>query len=422
MKILIVGQGAREHAMAWKASQSSLVEAVYLAPGNAGTQGEPKVQNINIKSEDIDDLLAFAKQHQIDMTLVGPEVPLVKGMVDIFQTEGLLCFGPTQSAAEIEGSKIFSKNFMNKYSIPTAEFQEFSDFAKAKSYIQKQVFPLVIKADGLAAGKGVVVAKTQEQAIETLENFMIKKILGAAGEKVIIEQFLSGTEVSYMIITDGYTYKPLASSQDYKRLQDQNQGPNTGGMGAISPSPLFSPALEKEVLETIIEPTLKGMQTEGRPFKGFLYAGLMICDQKPFVLEYNCRLGDPETQVLLPRLQTDFIALIQACLAGNLHHMSLRWDSRSALCAVLAAPGYPDEPKKGILIDKIPMLNELAPEVKIFHAGTERQHDSYVTSGGRVLCISAIGHSFREARQLCFQSLNAIHFEGMQYRKDIGLI
>ena len=419
MKILIVGSGGREHAIAWKARQSPKVEKVFVAPGNAGTALEPSVENIAIAVDDISALLAFAQKEAIDLTIVGPEVPLVLGIVDCFQAAGLKCFGPTAKAAQLEGSKTFCKDFMVRHHIPTAAYQSFTDQQQAIAYIRQQGAPIVVKADGLAAGKGVIVAQTEHEAIAAVEDMLSGNLFGMAGNRVVIEEFLQGEEASFIVIADGKHALPMATSQDHKARDNGDKGPNTGGMGAYSPAPVVTPEIHLRVMRDVIEPTLKGMAEDGLPYTGFLYAGLMIAaDGSIKVLEYNCRFGDPETQPIMMRLKSDLITLCEAALAGNLDKTSSDWDSRAALGIVLAAGGYPDSYQKGAVISGLPTKESEGS--KVFHAASQQVGNDLVTAGGRVLCACALGHDIKEAQNKAYALAHQIHWDNIYYRTDIG--
>ncbi|HEX5313308.1 MAG TPA: phosphoribosylamine--glycine ligase [Gammaproteobacteria bacterium] len=419
MKVLIVGGGGREHALAWKTAQSPAVERVYVAPGNAGTAVEPRCENVAIAATDIAGLLEFAQKRKIDLTIVGPEAPLVAGMVDEFRAAGLACFGPTRAAARLEGSKAFTKAFCERHAIPGAAYRGFRETEAAREYARKAALPLVIKADGLAAGKGVVIAETQEEADRAIEAMLSGNAFGAAGREIVIEEFLRGEEASYIVLAAGEQYAALASSQDHKRIGDGDTGPNTGGMGAVSPAPIIDDALAARIENDIIRPALAGLASEDMPYTGFLYAGLMIgADGAPRLLEFNCRLGDPETQPILMRLESSLPELIQAALAGDLVGRKISWDSRSAVGVVLAAAGYPGSIRRG---DPIRGLDGVFPQdVKVFHAGTAMQNGDVVTAGGRVLCATALGKDFEAAQAKAYETVEKIRFEGMQYRRDIG--
>lgn len=419
MQVLIIGSGGREHALAWKVAQSPQVSQVWVAPGNGGTEQEPKVMNLpRIKVEDIPALIAFAQKYDIALTIVGPEVPLMLGIVDQFQAAGLRCFGPLQAAAQLEGSKGYAKKFLQRHHIPTADYAEFNQLDAALAYLQTATYPLVIKADGLAAGKGVVICHTLTEAEITAQAMLSGKLLGKAGSTIIVEEFLSGEEASFMVVAAGEHCVPLATSQDHKTRDAGDTGPNTGGMGAYSPAPVITPALTQTILQTIIEPTLRGMIADGQPYTGFLYAGLMI-DAKgnPKVLEFNCRLGDPETQPILLRLQSDLVTLCQAALDQQLANITLEWDPRPALGVVLVAGGYPAAYRQG---DVISGLEQLPAEVTVFHAGTTLQGEQTVTAGGRVLCVCALGDTVQQAQQRAYTGVNAITWNDCYYRPDIG--
>jgi len=419
MKILIVGSGGREHALAWKTKQSAKVEKVFVAPGNAGTALEPGVENIAIAVDDIAGLLAFAQQQAIDLTIIGPEIPLVLGVVDTFQQAGLKCFGPSAKAAQLEGSKSFCKDFMVRHHIPTAAYQSFTNKDLAIAYIKQQGAPIVVKADGLAAGKGVIVAQSEIEAIAAVEDMLSGNVFGEAGNRVVIEEFLQGEEASFIVIADGEHALPMATSQDHKARDNGDLGPNTGGMGAYSPAPIVTPEIHQKVMRDVIEPTLKGMAADGLPYTGFLYAGLMISpDGSIKVLEYNCRFGDPETQPIMMRLKSDLVDLCEAALAGNLDKSSSNWDDRAALGVVLAAGGYPDSYQKGAVILGLPSTKN--GDSKVFHAGTQQQGNDIVTSGGRVLCACALGNDIQEAQTKAYELVSQIHWDGIYYRTDIG--
>ncbi len=419
MKILIVGNGGREHALAWKAKQSSSVDEVFVAPGNAGTAMETSIRNIAIASDNIEELIRFAQEEEISLTIVGPEVPLVAGIVDAFQQVGLVCFGPTAAAAQLEGSKTFCKQFMQKYQIPTADYQAFTEIQPAIDYIENKGAPIVVKADGLAAGKGVIVAETEQQAIDAVKDMLSANSFGEAGHRVVIEEFLTGEEASFIVIADGEHALAMATSQDHKARDNGDKGPNTGGMGAYSPAPAITEAMHDKVMEKIIQPTLNGMKAEGMPYTGFLYAGLMIGpDGNIKVLEYNCRFGDPETQPIMMRLKSDLVALCLAAHQGQLNQLTTEWDSRTALGVVLASGGYPDSYSKHHVISG---LTTAQPDhKKIFHAGTEQQAEQIVTSGGRVICACALGKDIEEAKSQAYQLAQNISWQDMFYRTDIG--
>jgi len=416
MKILVVGSGGREHALAWKLAQSERIQMVYVAPGNGGTALDLRLKNVDIT--DPTWLAQFAIKEHIGLTVVGPEVPLAAGIVNIFREHGLKIFGPTKEAAQLESSKDFAKAFMKRHRIPTADYQTFSDMQAARKYINQKGAPIVIKADGLAAGKGVVVAMTVEEAHAAVDMMLSDNKLGDAGARVVVEEFLAGEEASFIVMVDGKHVLPLATSQDHKRLKDHDDGPNTGGMGAYSPAPIVTPALHARVMREIINPTVLGMQKDGIPFTGFLYAGLMI-DAKgnPKTLEFNCRMGDPETQPIMARLKTDLVGVMEHAVNGTLDAVELEWDRRTALGVVMAAAGYPDAPRKGDVITGIPA--ETADCVT-FHAGTALADGKLTTSGGRVLCVVGLGDSVRMAQKHAYDTVDRIHFDGAQFRRDIG--
>jgi len=419
MKVLIVGGGGREHALAWKAAQSEKVDMVYVAPGNPGTSSEDKVSNVNIVAEDISALKTFAEKEEIDLTIVGPENPLVDGIVDEFRQAGLPCFGPSKDAAILEGSKSFSKDFLQRHNIPTAEYQVFSDVDAAKEYVRAKGAPIVVKADGLAAGKGVIIAMTENEAIVAIEDMLAGNKFGEAGHRIVIEEFMQGEEASFIVMSDGENILPLATSQDYKARDKGDTGPNTGGMGAYSPVPVVTDEMHDRIMQEVIEPTIRGMAEEGREYVGFLYAGIMITSEgTPKVLEFNCRFGDPETQPIMMRLESDLVELCQAALAGKLNEVTADWDDRAALGVVLASAGYPASASKG---DQISGLdNDFPVGTKVFHAGTARQDNDVVTAGGRVLCVTALGETVLQAQESAYQAVAKINWNGMFYRKDIG--
>ena len=416
MKILVVGSGGREHALAWKLAQCDRIQKIYVAPGNGGTASDSRLQNIDIT--DPTWLAQFAIKENVALTVVGPEAPLAAGIVNIFREHGLKVFGPTKEAAQLESSKDFAKAFMRRHRIPTADYQTFSDAEAAHKYIRQKGAPIVIKADGLAAGKGVVVAMTQEEAHAAVDMMLSDNKLGDAGARVVIEEFLRGEEVSFIVMVDGKNVLPLASSQDHKRLKNHDQGPNTGGMGAYSPAPIVTPSLHARIMREVINPTVLGMTKDGIPFTGFLYAGLMI-DAKgnPKTLEFNCRMGDPETQPIMARLKTDLVHVMEHAVNGTLDQVGLEWDRRTALGVVMAAAGYPDTPRKGDVITGIP---EETPDCMTFHAGTTKVNNQLVTSGGRVLCVVGLGDSVRMAQNHAYDVVDRIHFDGAQFRRDIG--
>lgn len=413
MNILIIGSGGREHAIAWKIAQSPKVQAVWVAPGNAGTHFEEKIQNIDIAATDISALVAFAKITPIDLTIVGPEAPLALGIVDTFRENHLRCFGPTKNAAQLESSKAFSKDFMLRHHIPTASYATFDDFETANAYLNQHALPVVIKEDGLAAGKGVVIARSLAEATSALQKMFQKK------NRVVIEEFLEGEEASFIVLSDGEHVLPLATSQDHKALKDGDLGPNTGGMGAYSPAPIVTPQLHQKIMETVIVPTIEGMAAEGNFYQGFLYAGLMITKSGQIkVLEYNCRLGDPETEAILPRMQSDLVPLCEAVLDKKLNTQEITWDPRTALGVVLAMTGYPDDYPKGLPISG---LDQPLPDgQKVFHAGTQLKGNQVVTAGGRVLCVVGMGSSVKTAQESAYAAAEKIKWDGIYYRKDIG--
>lgn len=419
MKVLIVGGGGREHALAWKAAQSDQVEIVYVAPGNPGTAAENKIENVSIGVEDIDALQAYAEKEKIDLTIVGPEVPLVAGIVDVFQQAGLVCFGPSKAAAILEGSKAFSKDFLKKYNIPTAEYEAFTEVEPAIEYVKSQTIPIVIKADGLAAGKGVVIATTEDEAINTIKDMLSGNKFGEAGHRVVVEEFLIGEEASFIVMADGEHVLPLASSQDHKARDEGDKGPNTGGMGAYSPAPVVDQTMHDRIMNEVIIPTVKGMAKEGRTYTGFLYAGIMITrDGTPKALEFNCRFGDPETQPIMMRLKSDLVSLCLAATKGTLDQCTAEWDERAALGVVTASAGYPASASKGDVISGLD--SDLPDNVKVFHAGTANKDGNTVTAGGRVLCVTGLGETVTQAQQQAYDAIKHINYEGMFYRKDIG--
>jgi phosphoribosylamine--glycine ligase len=416
MKLLVVGSGGREHALAWKLAQSPRVQLVYVAPGNGGTALDERLCNVDIT--DLAALADFAEKKQVALTVVGPEAPLAAGIVNVFRQRGLKVFGPTKEAAQLESSKDFAKAFMKRHGIPTAEYETFADAAAAHAYVDRKGAPIVIKADGLAAGKGVVVAATADEAHAAIDMMLADNKLGDAGARVVIEEFLQGEEASFIVMVDGKHVLPLASSQDHKRLLDADQGPNTGGMGAYSPAPIVTPQLHARVMREIILPTVRGMEKEGIRYTGFLYAGLMIdAEGNPKTLEFNCRMGDPETQPIMARLKGDFSKVVESAIAGTLDTVELTWDRRTALGVVLAAHNYPDTPRKGDRINGIPAETDTAVT---FHAGTALVDGKLVTAGGRVLCVVGLSDSVRGAQSAAYEAINHISFDGMQYRRDIG--
>ena len=420
MNILVVGSGGREHALAWKIAQSPRVGKVFVAPGNAGTSREPMLTNVDIT--DIPALVEFARSEPVAMTVVGPEGPLAAGIVDAFRNAGLKIFGPTRAAAQLESSKDFAKAFMARHGLPTARYRTFTDAAEARAWVDAQGAPIVIKADGLAAGKGVVVAATVAQAHAAIDAMLLDNAMGAAGARVVIEEFLPGEEASFIVMVDGKNVLPLASSQDHKRLGDGDAGPNTGGMGAYSPAPIVTPAMHARIMREVILPAVNGMNADGIPFSGFLYAGVMIdAGGTPRVLEFNCRMGDPETQPIMVRLKSDFVDLLEHAIAGTLDAIDAEWDRRAALGVVLAASGYPEAPRKGDVIMGLDRVTLQAhPDVQVFHAGTASRDGETLVTGGRVLCVTALGDSVRQAQRAAYAAVSEIQFAGMQFRTDIG--
>ncbi|WP_313082552.1 phosphoribosylamine--glycine ligase [Atlantibacter sp.] len=420
MKVLVIGNGGREHALAWKAAQSPRVSTVFVAPGNAGTALEPALQNVAINATDIAGLLSFAQNEKIDLTIVGPEAPLVIGVVDAFRAAGLKIFGPTQGAAQLEGSKAFTKDFLARHNIPTAEYQNFTEVEPALAYIREKGAPIVIKADGLAAGKGVIVAMTLEEAESAAKDMLAGNAFGDAGHRIVVEEFLDGEEASFIVMVDGEHVEPMATSQDHKRVGDGDTGPNTGGMGAYSPAPVVTADVHQRTMERVIWPTVRGMAAEGNTYTGFLYAGLMIDKQgNPKVIEFNCRFGDPETQPIMLRLQSDLVELCLAACDGKLDEVQSQWDARPSLGVVMAAGGYPADYRTGDEIHGLP-LEEVA-DGKVFHAGTKLADDDRVlTNGGRVLCVTALGDSVAQAQQRAYALMKDIHWDGSFSRSDIG--
>lgn len=419
MKVLVIGGGGREHALAWKAAQSAQVEKVYVAPGNAGTAREPGLENIAIAVDDLEGLVDFARREKIGLTIVGPEIPLVLGVVDRFQETGLPIFGPRQAAAQLEGSKRFTKDFLARHNIPTAAYQTFTEVEPALAYIRQQGAPIVVKADGLAAGKGVIVAQTEEEACSAVKDMLAGNTFGEAGHQVVVEEFLRGEEASFIVMADGEHILPLATSQDHKARDNGDRGPNTGGMGAYSPAPVVTPEIYQRIMQEVIVPTVQGMAAEGNPYTGFLYAGVMIDDRgTPKVLEFNCRFGDPETQPILFRLRSDLVELCQAALGKRLDQIQANWDPRASLGVVMAAGGYPDHYHKGDVIHGLPQ-QELS-DCKVFHAGTALSGDQVVTAGGRVLCTVALGETVTEAQKKAYELVSRIHWDKVYYRTDIG--
>jgi phosphoribosylamine--glycine ligase len=418
MKVLVVGSGGREHALAWKCAQSPQVTEVLVAPGNAGTATEARVRNVAVAAEDIAGLVALAQRESVGLTIIGPEGPLVIGVVDTFEAAGLRCFGPRKAAAQLEGSKAYTKEFLRRYDIPTASYATFTRANFDAEYVRRQRTPIVVKASGLAAGKGVVIAESAAEAIATAER-MFAGQFGAAGDEVVIEEFLPGEEASFIVMADGKNILAFATSQDHKRLRDADEGPNTGGMGAYSPAPVVTPAMHARIMREVIEPTIRGLAADGTPYTGFLYAGIMVApDGTPNVLEFNCRFGDPETQPIMARLQSDLVALCEAALDKRLDQVRAEWDPRAALGVVLAAHGYPDTVRKGDAIAGLDAAARLPG--KVFHAGTVQQGNAIVTSGGRVLCAVGLGESVRAAQTQAYALVNSICYDGMQFRRDIG--
>lgn len=419
MKVLVVGGGGREHALAWKIAQSGRVSEVFVAPGNAGTAGEPNMHNVAIAVDDVAALVKFAQDKGIALTVIGPEAPLVIGVVDAFQAAGLRCFGPSAKAAQLEGSKAFTKDFLARHHIPTAAYGNFTEIDAAVAYIREQGAPIVVKADGLAAGKGVILAQTEDEAIAAVQDMLAGNTFGEAGHRVVIEEFLTGEEASFIVMVDGEHILPMASSQDHKARDNGDKGPNTGGMGAYSPAPVVTPEMHDRIMREVIEPTVKGMAADGIPYTGFLYAGVMIDPEGvPKVLEFNCRFGDPETQPIMVRLQSDFVGLIEAALDGRLHEVTAEWDTRASLGVVLAAGGYPEAYRKG---DTISGLDKAASlDGKVFHAGTALKDGQVVTNGGRVLCAVGLGDTVTEAQANAYALVKEIDWADVYYRTDIG--
>jgi phosphoribosylamine--glycine ligase len=416
MKLLVIGSGGREHAIAWRLAQSPRVQKVFVAPGNGGTAREPGLANVALS--EIDKLAEFALAEGIALTVVGPEAPLAEGVVDLFRSKGLRIFGPTRACARLESSKQFAKEFMARHRIPTAAFASFDEARPAHAYVQSRGAPIVVKADGLAAGKGVIVAASEDEAHRAIDQILVERAMGAAGSRVVIEEFLEGEEASFIVLADGEHVLPLATSQDHKRLRDGDLGPNTGGMGAYSPAPVVTPEQHARVVREVIHPVLAGMAEEGQPYSGFLYAGLMIDGSgNPRVLEFNCRLGDPETQPILLRLKSDLFELIEGALEGRLNRLRADWDRRAALGVVIAAANYPDAPKKGDAISGLPAPSE---DLRVFHSGTALKDGAVLTNGGRVLCVTALGDSIKMAQRRAYEAVDRIRFDGMQYRRDIG--
>ncbi|WP_152205364.1 phosphoribosylamine--glycine ligase [Marinobacter changyiensis] len=419
MNILIIGNGGREHALAWKVAQSPQADRVFVAPGNAGTATEPGLENVAIEVMDLTGLADFATAHQVGLTIVGPEAPLVAGIVDLFESRGLRVFGPSKGAAQLEGSKAFTKNFLARHNIPTADYGNFTEVDEALAYVRKQGAPIVVKADGLAAGKGVIVAMTLTEAEDAIRDMLAGNAFGDAGSRVVVEEFLEGEEASFIVMVDGEHVLPMATSQDHKRVGDGDTGPNTGGMGAYSPAPVVTADVHQRIMDDVIYPTVQGMAAEGHPYKGFLYAGLMIDGNgAPKVIEFNCRFGDPETQPIMLRMKSDLVALCNAAIDGKLDQCASDWDDRASVGIVLAAGGYPDSYNKGDVISGLP-AQETAGE-KVFHAGTRLEGDQVVTNGGRVLCATALGNTVTEAQQRAYQLAKTIRWSGSFYRTDIA--
>lgn len=419
MKVLVIGGGGREHALAWKLIQSPRCSNVFIAPGNPGSMNEQGIENVDIAVDNTDELVAFAKDNNIELTVVGPEVPLVLGVVDAFEKAGLRCFGPSKEAAQLEASKSFTKEFLARHKIPTADYDVFTEVAPAVEYIKKHGAPIVVKADGLAAGKGVIVAMTEQQAIDAVEDMLSGNAFGDAGSRVVIEEFMTGEEASFIVMVDGKNILPLATSQDHKARDNGDKGPNTGGMGAYSPAPVVTAEIHDRIMADVIVPTVKGMAADGRPYTGFLYAGLMINEQGiPRVVEYNCRFGDPETQPIMMRLQSDLIELCEAALDGKLDKVDAQWDSRAAVGVVLAAGGYPEAYQKGDIISGLDSCD--SADTKVFHAGTSLKDGKVVTSGGRVLCATALGETVREAQTKAYETVSKIDWNNKYYRDDIA--
>jgi phosphoribosylamine--glycine ligase len=417
MKVLVIGGGGREHSIVWKLNQSPRVSKIYCAPGNAGMARIAECVDINVN--DVDALLDFVKYNWIDLTVVGPEAPLTAGIVDAFIKEGRTIFGPNSSGARLEGSKIFAKDFMQKYGIPTAEYKSFSSYLHAEEYVRLKGAPLVVKADGLAAGKGVIVAATVEEALDALKLIMKDRAFGDAGKKVIVEQCLKGEEASFMILTDGKTVVPLATSQDHKQIYDGDRGPNTGGMGAYSPAPIVTDRLRADIMQNIVAPVMKGLSRERIVYRGVLYIGIMVCEGDPFVLEFNVRFGDPEAQPVLARLDCDLFDLLKAAAEGRLEDMQVSWKDEASICVVLSSKGYPGSYEKGMVIEGLDSFTDDS-NVVVFHAGTNLNNNHIVTSGGRVLGVTALGRDIQAARDNAYKAIEKIHFDGMHFRKDIG--
>ena len=417
MKVLVIGSGGREHALVWKLAQSNLCEKIFVAPGNAGTSDEPKTENVGLSAEDLEGLLAFAKNKEIDITIVGPEAPLVLGLIDLFEKNNLLCLGPNKLAAKMEGSKIFMKDVLKRGNIPTAKYEVFTDSESAREFLETCDIPIVLKADGLAGGKGVIIANSRDEALEALNSLMVEQKLGSAGDNLVIEEFLRGEEASFIVLCDGKSVIPLASSQDHKQRDDGDKGPNTGGMGAYSPAPLITEKLNEEIMNDIILPTLAELKRRDIDYRGFLYAGLMIDEQKIKVLEYNCRFGDPETQPILMRMKSDFLSLCLKAAKQELKGEQIEWDERFALGVVMASNGYPEKYETGFPILGIEEENETA---KVFHCGTKKEGEEILSNGGRVLCVTGLGNDLGNAFEKAYEAASKITWNGAFYRKDIG--
>lgn len=417
MKVLVIGSGGREHALVWKISKSPMVSKIYCAPGNAGISRQAEL--VKLSSNDLDGILEFALREKIDLTVVGPEEPLTKGIVDLFESKGLTIFGPNKRAAEIEGSKVFAKEMMKKYHIPTASYEVFEDKDEAINYIRLKGVPIVVKAEGLAAGKGVIVCRKEEEAISAINHIMVDRVFGDAGNRIIIEECLYGEEASFLALTDGKSILPLASSQDHKPVFDDDKGPNTGGMGAYSPAPVITPEIHERVIEEILKPIIYGMSEEGRPYKGCLYAGLMIQDGRPKVLEFNARFGDPETQPILMRLKDDLVPLLFACIKGGISNYEIEWDERPSVCVVMASKGYPGQYEKGKVISGLDDVLSMK-DIFVFHAGTAIKDDHIITNGGRVLGVTGLGKDIKDAIERTYEAVRRISWEGVHYRTDIG--
>ena len=418
-KVLIVGSGGREHAFAWKISQSEKVEKIFVAPGNAGSESESKTTNVDILPDDINSLIKFSKNENINLVVVGPEEPLVNGITDQFSAEGINCFGPTAEAAKLEGSKGYSKMFMKKYDIPTANFSTFDEIVAAKNYAKEKIYPLVIKADGLAAGKGVVIVENYDSASKFIDEFIDEKKFGEAGKKIVIEEFLTGQEVSFIVMVNGEEILSLATSQDHKTIGEGDIGLNTGGMGAYSPVPFVNEELNQKILESVIRPTVKGLASEGIHYRGFLYAGLMIDKNlEPKVLEYNCRFGDPETQPIMMRLESDLYDLINNCFTGGIDNFPIEWNEKMALGVIMSSQGYPESYETGMEITGLEGLN--CNNLKVFHSGTKKESNKILTSGGRVLCVTALGEDIEKSRDIAYSATSEINWKGCYFRKDIG--